>query len=53
MGKKKDSGQIRLEILNQSRDREIMPRPAVFRDKTKYDRNAAKDAARREQNTES
>ncbi len=36
-------------ILNQTRDRTPMPRPAVFRDKKKYDRNAVKEEGRQEQ----
>ena len=38
----------KLDILNQTRDRELMPRPAVFRDKKKYDRNAVKEEDRKE-----
>ena len=41
--------EAKLDILNQTRDRTPMPRPAVFRDKRKYDRNAAKEEARRVQ----
>ena len=40
--KKNDIRKTKLDILNQSRDREPMPRPVVFRDKKKYDRNAVK-----------
>ena len=42
------AGQDKLDILNQTRDRELMPRPAVFRDKKKYDRNAVKEENRKE-----
>lgn len=31
---------VKLETLNASKPRERMPRPAVFRDRTKYDRKA-------------
>jgi len=46
---KKKSRKAKLDILNQTRDRTPMPRPAVFRDKKKYDRNAIKDEDRKEQ----
>ena len=36
----------KLDSIKQSRDRTPMPRPTVFKDKTKYDRNAAKDDRR-------
>ena len=52
MGKKKKNEMTKLEILNQSRDRTPMPRPAVFRDKKKYDRNAVKGEGRKEQEAE-
>ena len=39
----------KLDVLNQTRDRTPMPRPAVFRDKRKYDRNTIKEADRKEQ----
>ena len=32
----------RLDILKQTKDRTPMPRPTVFRDKTKYDRKRQK-----------
>ena len=38
----------KLDILKQSREREPMPRPAVFRDRKKYDRNLLKDMERKE-----
>ena len=41
--------EAKLDIINQTRDRTPIPRPAVFRDKKKYDRNAAKDEARKKQ----
>ena len=41
--------EAKLNILNQTRDRTPIPRPAVFRDKKKYDRNAAKEEARKSQ----
>ena len=39
----------KLDILNQSRDRTPMPRPATFRDKKKYDRNTRKLEDRKEE----
>ncbi len=41
--------EAKLDILNQTRDRTPMPRPAVFRDKRKYDRNAVKEETRKSQ----
>ena len=41
--KKDRDRKTKLDILNQTRDRTPMPRPAVFRDKKKYDRKAIKD----------
>ncbi len=38
----------KLDTLKQSREREPMPRPAVFRDRKKYDRNLLKDMDRKE-----
>ena len=54
MSKKTKSTKLdkKLDILDQTRDRQPMPRPAVFRDRKKYDRNAAKDAARKERDYE-
>lgn len=49
MKKKKQRGKTKLDILNQTRDRTPMPRPATFRDKKKYDRNVLKDESRKEQ----
>ena len=43
MEKKNKSRKAKLDILNQTRDRTLMPRPAIFRNKKKYDRNALKD----------
>lgn len=48
MSKKEKDNQEKLDILNQTRDRTPMPRPAVFRNKKKYDRNAVKDEDRKE-----
>ena len=45
---KKKNSEEKLDILNQTRDRTPMPRPAVFRTKKKYDRNAVKDEDRKE-----
>lgn len=39
--------QEKLDMINRSTGRRPMPRPAVFRDKTKYDRNRQKDETRR------
>lgn len=36
-----------MDIINQTRDRNLMPRPVVFRDKKKYNRNVAKDEIRK------
>ena len=38
----------KLDTLKQSREREPMPRPAVFRDRKKYDRNLLMDMDRKE-----
>lgn len=46
---KKDND-MKLDILNQTRDRSLMPRPVIYRDKTKYDRNVAKEQLRAELN---
>ena len=48
MANKNDIRKTKLDILNQTRDREPMPRPAVFRDKKKYDRKSMKDEYRKE-----
>ena len=48
MRKEDNTQKTKLDILNQTRERDPMPRPAVFRDKKKYDRNAAKNEARKE-----
>ena len=42
----------KLDILKQTRDRSLMPRPAVFRNRKKYDRNMMKDISRKTQDTE-
>ena len=42
----------KLDILNQSRERDQMPRPTMFRDRKKYDRNLLKDAERKGQELE-
>ena len=44
MAKKNDS---KLNILKQSRERIPMPRPAVFKEKKKFDRNSLKDEMRK------
>ena len=48
MSKKDKKDKEKLDVLNQTRDRTPMPRPAVFRNKKKYDRNAVKDEDRKE-----
>ncbi|MBP3766089.1 MAG: hypothetical protein J6G98_02800 [Bacilli bacterium] len=41
--KKKDKKlDLKLKILKQTRSRDIMPRPTVFEDKTKYKRSRQK-----------
>lgn len=40
--------QEKLDLINRSTERREMPRPAVFKDKTKYDRNRQKQSMRRE-----
>jgi len=42
----------KLDIINQSRERESMPRTTMFRDRKKYDRNLLKDAKRKGQELE-
>ena len=39
----------KLDLMARSAGRKAMPRPAVFRDRTKYDRNRQKTKDRREQ----
>ena len=39
----------KLDILKQSRGRNQMPRPAVFRSRKEYDRNLMKDVSRKTQ----
>lgn len=38
----------KLELINMSTERREMPRPTVFRDKSKYDRNRQKQDFRHE-----
>lgn len=40
--------QEKLDLINRSTERRIMPRPAVFKDRTKYDRNRRKAPDRKE-----
>ena len=49
MSKKEKDKKEKLDIINQTRDRTPMPRPAVFRSKKKYDRKTLKDDDRKEQ----
>ncbi len=46
--KKNDIKKAKRDIFNQTRDRDPMPRPTVFRDKKKYDRKTMKDEDRKE-----
>ena len=48
MRKKNNDKKEKLDMLNQTRDRTPMPRPAVFRNKKKYDRNAVKEEDRKD-----
>ena len=41
-----------LDMVKRTASRDPMPRPAVFKDKTKYDRNRAKQAERRDDKEE-
>ena len=46
--KKKDKKlALKLKILKQTRSRDIMPRPTVFEDKTKYKRSRQKSLNRK------
>ncbi len=38
----KKKRQEKLDLINRSTERRPMPRPAVFKDKSKYDRNRQK-----------
>ena len=40
--------ELQLLTIKQSRTREIMPRPVIFKDKTKFDRNKNKKSLRKE-----
>lgn len=40
--------QAKLDLIARSTERREMPRPTVFRDKSKYDRNRQKNDFRRE-----
>lgn len=39
--------QEKLDLINRSTERRPMPRPVVFKDKTKYDRNRRKSDDRK------
>ena len=45
----KNSKDSKLNILNQTRDRTPLPRPVIFRDKSKYDRNNDREYRRDEE----
>ena len=49
MKKTEKNRKTKLDILNQTRERTPIPRPAVFKDKKKYDRNTVKEEGRKEQ----
>ncbi len=40
--------QEKIDLINRSTERREMPRPTVFKDKSKYDRNKQKQSFRRE-----
>ena len=44
---KMSAKELQLESIKHSRSREIMPRPVIFKDKTKFDRNKSKSATRK------
>lgn len=47
--KKKDKDlEEKLKLLNQTRPRDIMPRPTTFKDKSKYDRKRQKVLVKKE-----
>ncbi len=45
---KDKAAQAKLELIAMSTERREMPRPTVFKDKSKYDRNKAKQSFRKE-----
>lgn len=45
---RKERKQEKLDLINRSTERRPMPRPTVFRDKSKYDRGRQKALDRRE-----
>lgn len=45
---KKNSKDEFLDAVKQSRPREPMPRPVIFKDRTKYDRNREKEEVRKQ-----
>lgn len=46
--KKKTADELFLDAVKQSRPRPLMPSPKIYKDRTKYDRNKAKEEIRRE-----
>jgi hypothetical protein len=48
MRRKQTRKSTKLDILRQSRSREKMPRPAVFQNRKKFNRNLMKQEMRRE-----
>ena len=45
--KRRNKTEAKLDTIKQSRPRELMPRPAFFRNRKKYDRNSAKASLRK------
>lgn len=45
--KKKTSDELFYDAVKQSRPRELMPSPKIYKDRTKYDRNRAKEEERK------
>lgn len=47
MKKTKTEDDMFFEAVKRSRPRELMPSPKIFKDRTKYDRNRAKEEERK------
>ena len=50
--KQKTDDELFLDAVNQSRPRPLMPRPTIFKDKKKFDRNKLKEELRKEEEEE-
>ena len=50
--KNKTQDELFLDAVKQSRPRPLMPRPTVFKDKKKFDRNRLKEELRKEEEEE-